>query len=312
MENKPAIGEGALNKVKSKSKARWEILRNAIVDKRLVGSGDITFIQSVRRFNTFELFTRKQCTCVLKPDKRSANKKKPQCSWFSYICEDIPFSKEVWIQHLFSDVNLKDILSFNNTGNVCIWPAEEVLAYYCILHIDKFHFKSVIELGGGSSSLAGICIALNAKSPKQILLTDGNKRCVESLEKTIEMNLKNKKNINISASSLLWDDVGTYQQHKNAFDFVICADCLFFDKYRQSLAETIHYVLKSSGKALIFAPRRGHTLAQFVDISSKIFSSVTESDHYCPAIINKHETEQLHNDSYDPEIHFPVLVELIK
>ena len=107
MENKPAIGEGALNKVKSKSKARWEILRNAIVDKRLVGSGDITFIQSVRRFDTFELFTRKQCTCVLKPDKRSANKKKPQCSWFSYICEDIPFSKEVWIQHLFSDVNLK-------------------------------------------------------------------------------------------------------------------------------------------------------------------------------------------------------------
>lgn len=51
------------------------------------------------------------------------------------------------------------MLGFNNTGNVCVWPAEEALAAWCLGRAAHFDGKRVLELGGGMASLAGLAVA---------------------------------------------------------------------------------------------------------------------------------------------------------
>jgi methylase of polypeptide subunit release factors len=66
----------------------------------------------------------------------------------------------------------KDI---DNTGTL-YWPAEEVLAYYCIRN--PFTVETVVELGGGKSGLAALSILLT-NPPKRTIITDGNADALE-------------------------------------------------------------------------------------------------------------------------------------
>lgn len=58
---------------------------------------------------------------------------------------------------------LKDMLGFNNTGNVCVWPSEEVLAHWLLTNGDFHQSHRVCEIGGGMASLAGLAVALHYK-----------------------------------------------------------------------------------------------------------------------------------------------------
>ena len=180
------------------------------------------------------------------------------------------------------------------------------------MHSSNFAGKSVIEIGGGNSCLAGFCVAVNSTSPKKVVLTDGNLKCVKSIESNIEMNMSELKDINVSAAVLRWDDSKTYQHYIGQFDYVICADCIFFDQSREILANTIIELLKPEGIALIFSPKRGNCLRQFVDICNEKFSFVTECDHYCFRVSNCHKRELRRNKLYQTDLHFPVLIELVK
>jgi len=201
-------------------------------------------------------------------------------------------------------------MSFNNTGNVCIWPAEEVLAYYCILHKHRFEGKSVVELGGGYSCLAGFCIALNTQAPGVILLSDGNEKCVDLIRSMIHVN--NLEEGDVEAKCIRWDIGSSYEKYCNHFDYVICADCLFFDDCRQSLANAIFYLLKPNGKAIIFAPKRGNTLQEFADICKPLFQTVCQSENYCDKILEIHLKESKQNLLYNSDVHYPILIELFK
>ena len=176
------------------------------------------------------------------------------------------------------------------------------------MHSSKFSGKSVVELGGGHSCLAGLCIAANSESPGLILLTDGNLKCTESISSAIIAN----KLQNVHVHCIRWDIQSSYLEYANQFDYVICADCLFFDEFRQSLAIAIQCLLKPDGNALIFAPRRGNTLKEFVDICNLLFPIVRTIESYCDQMTNAHKQELLQNPLYDPDIHYPILIELQK
>jgi 16S rRNA G527 N7-methylase RsmG len=60
-----------------------------------------------------------------------------------------------------------------------MWPAEEILTYFCVLHPDLFQKKRVIELGAGYG-LAGLAIAACTEA-SEVLLTDGNPQVVDCI-----------------------------------------------------------------------------------------------------------------------------------
>jgi calmodulin-lysine N-methyltransferase len=90
-----------------------------------------------------------------------------------------------------------------------------------------FAGKKVVELGGGMTAMAGIIVA-QCTSATSLLLTDGNESSVDNLNAIVGIN----KLANVSASVLRWNEP-LPSDLEGAFDFVICADCLFFDEFRK-------------------------------------------------------------------------------
>ena len=100
----------------------------------------------------------------------------------------------VWIEFIFFQVctrlqslKLQDLTGFNNTGNICVWPSEEVLSGYCLENPHLFKDKNVLELGAGMTGLAGLIVAQTC-SPKHVLITDGNENSIENLDIVVNEN----------------------------------------------------------------------------------------------------------------------------
>ena len=73
----------------------------------------------------------------------------------------------------------------DNTGNVCLWPAEEVMAHYILTRASDFAGKNICELGAGVG-LCGLAMARVLKA-NSLLLTDGNAQVVDTLEKALQV-----------------------------------------------------------------------------------------------------------------------------
>ena len=83
--------------------------------------------------------------------------------------------------------SMKELTGFNNTGNVCIWPSEEVLAHFVKKRPELFAHKRVLELGGGMTCLAGLAVA-STSSAALVNLTDGNAASVENVQRILRRN----------------------------------------------------------------------------------------------------------------------------
>ncbi|KAG0575380.1 hypothetical protein KC19_5G000600 [Ceratodon purpureus] len=218
-----------------------------------------------------------------------------------------------------SGIDLSDFINsqkhdIDSTGLVCMWPAEEIMTYYCISRPELFRNKRVIELGSGYG-LAGLAIAACTEA-SEVLLTDGNPQVVEYIRK------------NMTESSGLFGDTKVracivhWSRHQAAmpglnFDIVIAADCTFFKDFHVDLAHTIKGLLSTSdgSQAILFNPRRGDSLDRFVRASQSVELDVEIQERYDSRIWDLHQAF-LRNESvtewpnYDEDHCYPLLLSI--
>jgi len=98
----------------AKGKARWCILRDAVVNNKLTDNKDVNFSMSGRRFTSFGLFLQTSCDCLLTVTQQLQSVSKTEglvkpnaCPWFLYALKDAVSSLSVWIKHPVQSLDLK-------------------------------------------------------------------------------------------------------------------------------------------------------------------------------------------------------------
>lgn len=183
----------------SLARQRWNILSKALEKKSLLLNAFEKPAGSIRQFSSFGLIQicanpinqRREIVCDNTFFHPSNNVNKDQDKgWHSCICVDAEsFPNNVLLEIYFPTerIPIEELFNgFDNTGNVCLWPSEEILAYYCLKNKELFCGNSVCELGGGQTCLSGLVTAICGA--KRVLLTDGNERCISNVKRIIRRN----------------------------------------------------------------------------------------------------------------------------
>ncbi|XP_017020864.1 calmodulin-lysine N-methyltransferase [Drosophila kikkawai] len=297
--------------LQSTAQKRWKILAKVLRkdSEETVSSSSDEFAEeqtaSVRRFKSFDLLRQDSfedhvsLKCLGKTE-----------NWYKYrmaLENDLEYS--VNIHHMERQLTASDLMGFNNTGNICVWPSEEALTALVLSEVSSYRGKWILELGGGFTSLAGLMLAKYA-TPYAVHLTDGNEISVENVRKTVCLN---ELSCYTKCSVLKWQEKGARSQAEQAkFDFILCADCLFFDEARSALVDTIWYYLAPQGSALIMAPRRGRTLSVFQDECVARGFRVELATRYNETIWQRHLQLKADSALYDEDLHYPLLLRLCK
>jgi len=192
------------------------------------------------------------------------------------------------------------------TGSVCVWPAEETLAYWLLSHQEMFRGKSICELGAGSG-MAGIMLGLTGV-PKSVCLTDGNPTVVRAIQQNLKLNPSDICSP-MSAEALLWGNelAPQFEHMRNQYDCVVMADCTINFEVHQILVDTISDILSKDGFCLYLAPRRGKSLSKFVKLAKLHFDVEVTVEWDDKVIDIHHELEEKHAD-YDHKKNLPVQV----
>lgn len=259
---------------------------------------------SVRRFGSFDLMQQ----VYLPADCREQLVGQTQ-DWVTYRLEVATEEYCVNIHHINRPITAADLMGFNNTGNVCVWPSEEALAFHTLTDLNSFDGKMVLELGGGMTCLAGLLVAKYGR-PFGVHLTDGNRMSVENVRKTCRLN--DIHNCYVKCSVLKWEQNRELIEGHERFDYILCADCLFFDEARPALVDTMWACLAETGTALVMAPRRGTTLDLFVGVATTKGFRCEVVERYNEAIWQRHLQLKASSPNYDEDIHYPILIKLNK
>lgn len=294
---------------------RWKILKVAVMtakyDKPVLLHCNSA---SKRSFGSFGLLTTAAISppCPTHPSASSGH-------WIQYSYthttrEAASFAVNTAVKLLEPRVSLEAMMGFNNTGNVCVWPSEEVLAYYCLERRNLFQRAAVCELGSGMTGLAGLMLACT-QTPSQVMLTDGNRVSVQNIRENVLVNQHHFGETVVSAAQLMWDsiDFGVFSSYFGTFDYVICADCLFFEDVHYDLVLVIRKLLKPNGRsqAIIFAPKRGKTLENFCNVA-QLYFKVEQSMHYSDTVWRLHQMKIEDTKEYCPDLHYPLQIILTK
>uniref|UniRef100_A0A2N9ICT9 Calmodulin-lysine N-methyltransferase n=1 Tax=Fagus sylvatica TaxID=28930 RepID=A0A2N9ICT9_FAGSY len=160
------------------SSLRWQILRQALLRRpppQIPEEGQSeTSIKRISRKATrgFNLIP---CH-VLENDAVEETKRSREAR----LCYTLPLDEAPTLfltQRVDERADLNDFeicnrYNVDNTGLVCHWPSEEVLAYFCLSHAEMFRSKRVIELGSGYG-LAGLVTAAITEAV-EVVISDGN------------------------------------------------------------------------------------------------------------------------------------------
>jgi len=273
----------------SKAKKRWGILADVIKSKQTKVETDGT----KRSFKTYNIL------------KLELVDKNEEYSW-----QKLSFAgTNALARYLTPKLSLDQLIGFNNTGNVCVWPSEECLAVYALQNKDIFRSKDVLELGGGMTALAGLLLA-NTSEPRLVHLTDGNNDSVQNLLQIVDRFKEGDSNCHVDAFELRWDDDSKVTDLYESYDVIMCADCLFFKESSSSLVQALYDMLRTGGKAIVMAPNREGTFGNFSSLARKHFT-IEVVENYSGEIWKAHES-YLGSIGYEPDIHYPMLMVLTK
>ena len=296
------------------SSGRWGILKQAILNRpRELVYGNRSV--SVRSFEGYSLFTRK---FILSPlmhywtTPPHSDIDRAPGRWYLFSSTQQEYSNlQIRVKLLTGAVSKRDMVGFDNTGNICIWPAEEVLAYHMLTIHTELQGTSICELGGGMTGFAGLVAALTQK-PRRVLVSDGNELSVDNCRVVIAGNTDGFVDTQVRSDVIKWGEVACYEKYKGDFDFVIAADCLFFDTVHRELLSTISYLLGGGGRAILLAPNRGHTLTAFCELARELFV-VEVSEKYNDIVWDKHVSSLAqYPNSYSSDLHYPIMINLHK
>ncbi|KAI7805589.1 putative calmodulin-lysine N-methyltransferase [Triplophysa rosa] len=225
------------------ARARWALLRQVLKEKQL-DSSDVQQV-SVRRFSSFNLFSRSRVTTTETGDPSDG-------PWVEYRSTIFPQYSALLRDNL-GPLRVDEVLnSFDNTGNVYV--------------------RSVIE----RNRLDGLLLSSN-----------------------------------VSTRVVRWDNEDDVSSLEGRFDVVMCADCLFLDQYRGSLVDALRRLLRPDGTALVFAPTRGDTLAEFCRLAESAGLCVCRYDNYDSNVWDLHlKMQRESKEVYDENIHYPLLLTL--
>ncbi|XP_076175151.1 calmodulin-lysine N-methyltransferase [Ptiloglossa arizonensis] len=316
---------------RSTAQRRWRILAKALTGSQEPINADAKDEEvSVRRFTSFDL---------LEIGRLENPPDDPHTGWYEYtaILENKPYT--VQIRRINKCFTANELIGFNNTGNVCVWPSEECLAYYLLKNREICRNRRVLELGGGMSCLAGV-IAAKYCDPSGVTVTDGNVTSVDNVRCIVARNgmadfvecsvvqwAKAARAIRTPARArpyahphtnglLVKSWTGNANDGSNVlvnlYDVILCADCLFFDEARSDLVETIYGWLANDGLALVMAPRRGTTFEKFAEAAIKRGFIARQIDRYESKIWSRHLELLERSQEYCPDLHYPILLELTK
>lgn len=162
----------------NKAQRRWRLLARALTRSPEL-SMELEDEISVRRFTSFDL---------VKPILIENTLADPVSTWYDYRTILDHESFEVKVRRINKkSFTANELMGFNNTGNVCVWPSEECLAYYLLKNPQLCRNKTVLELGGGMSCLAGVYVAKYCE-PAGVTLTDGNVTSVDNVRCIVARN----------------------------------------------------------------------------------------------------------------------------
>ncbi|CAB3994505.1 calmodulin-lysine N-methyltransferase [Paramuricea clavata] len=266
-------------------KERWQLLRMFIKNRNLN-------VQH-KRSHAFGLFTSCKITDLREEGFENFDDRceaKDDYEWLEYTCEHFT-SCRLAVRQRVRAVNWNDATGFDNTGNICVWPSEEILSYLCIKKSKDFSEKTVCELGAGMTGLAGMMVAI-ASDVQEVLITDGNMDGVTNLQEINKANKRRFGKSEVHIRQLRWDIKEDYKDFENYFDYVICADCLLYEQVHENLLDVMSALLKADGMVLIVSPRRGFSVEHFIENAQKWFAceyieNYDEfiSSEYCKVIV---------------------------
>lgn len=167
---------------KQNARNRWKLLARAILSDSkhdqqtmLIKSHSIVPISSsvAQNFDGFDLVKIEQ----LRKDDRNNLIIKIDVACKRYECN-------VHLEKLWT---VKDLIGFNNTGNITFWTSEAALCHYAMENLSMFDDSWVLELGGGMFCLCGLMIAKYGNS-FAVHLTDGNQSSLQNVKKSVILN----------------------------------------------------------------------------------------------------------------------------
>ncbi|KAF6174331.1 hypothetical protein GIB67_040824 [Kingdonia uniflora] len=308
------------NKEKSSS-LRWRILRNAFISTSLRPTDDSCESDKRRKISrktSSQGFNLIKSTLTLINPVDVDDISKPDLD--VYVSYTLPLEKDpqlVLRQRVDNKFNLNDFeicnrYDIDNTGLVCHWPSEDVLAYFCLSHKDMFRYKRVLELGAGYG-LAGLVIAA-CTDALEVIISDGNPQVVDYIQHNIHANSGAFADTKVNSMLLHWNQDQDSRFFKS-FDIIVASDCTFFKEFHVGLAQTIKSFLKHSdaSEALFFSPKRGNSLDMFLKKIQEIGLNFAITENYDQEVWQRHE-KFLNGDeswpNYEKDHCYPFLVRI--